>query len=169
MVFYLLTKYEKKAAAFIGGLAILLAIYQAEVTAQLFYTDYLRFQADKRLAFDLDARVSRVTGQNGNIALAMVGTYRPAKYANNFLYGDIIGYSMFEWDSNARAIPFMRVLGLNYLRPRAEQMETVRSIAETMPSYPADDCVKRFNEEIVIIKLSPYQAEEEYNPTNLAI
>jgi hypothetical protein len=158
MTFYLITKYKKRIAFIITGVALLVSIYQAQTTAQLFYSDYLRYQADVQLAIEVDRRIIQMDNIK-KLPLAFIGKYEP-DFKTNFLPGDVLGYSCFGWvdpsestESTGRGLPFMQSLGINYEQPDEYQMNQAREIALSMPDYPAPGSVKCL-EDIIVVKLS---------------
>ena len=158
MIFYLITKYKKPIASVIAGIALLVSIYQAQITAQLFYSDYLRYQADVRLAFEVDNSI--IDLQEGEkVPVAFIGKYE-ADFKTNFLQGQVLGHSCFGWinpndvfESTTRGLAFMQSLGINYESPDTNQMNQARASAESMTSYPAAGSVKRLPY-LMVVKLS---------------
>jgi hypothetical protein len=152
MMFYLITKYKKRITFIITGIALLVSIYQAQTTAQLFYSDYLRYQDDVRLAVDIDRRIIQMDN-NKKLPLAFIGKYQP-DFKSNFLPGDVLGHSCFGWDKpTLRGLAFMQSLGINYEQPDENQMNQAREIALSMPNYPASGSVKCL-EDVIVVKLS---------------
>jgi hypothetical protein len=156
MLFYLITKYKKPIASTIAGIALIVSLYQAQITAQLFYSDYLRYQADVHLSLELDRRIIQIQDGTEGLPLALLGKYEPI-FQTNFLPGEVIGHSCFDWldsgDMNYRGLLFMRSLGINYLYPDEDQLNRAREAAVSMPCYPAGGSVKRL-EHVIVVKLS---------------
>jgi hypothetical protein len=160
MTVFLIMKYKKTLALLLTCAALLVAVYQAETTAQLFYSDYLRYQADVRLAFELDKRISLIQNNDTeSLAVAFIGKYEPP-FKTNFLPGEVIGHSCFGWvnssetfESTRRGLAFMQTLGIHYKMPNENQMRQARETAESMHLYPAVDSVRRL-QDIIVVKLS---------------
>jgi hypothetical protein len=159
MIFYLITKYKRPIASVIAGIALLVSIYQAQTTTQLFYSDYLRYQADVRLAFELDRSIIQIQDDTKKLPIAFVGKYQ-IDFKTNFLPGQVLGHSCFGWvspnevlESTKRGLAFMKSLGINYESPDENQMNQARVAAEFMPSYPATGSVIRLPD-LIVVKLS---------------
>ena len=156
MLFFLIKTYKKKAAAVVACLTLLVAAYQAQVTAQLFYSDHLRYNEDVRLAYELNSLITRVQPGNAKLPVALVGNYQTANRFNpNFLRGDLIGNSVFGIAPNAhgttrRGLSFMKNMGINYDMPDEDQIERAYKEAVSMPAYPNPGCVRRVRDFIVI-------------------
>jgi hypothetical protein len=77
----------------------------------------------------------------------------------NFLRGETIGFSQFEFDasgyfeSSIRGMFFMQSLGMSYEFPDSIQMEKAREIQGKMPTFPKDGSVK-IHDGFIVIKLS---------------
>jgi hypothetical protein len=90
MFFYLIESYsyKKKIAAVIVCVALITAVRQAETTAQLFYSDYMRYNEDVRLAFEFDKLIARVQPDNEKLPVALIGQCQAApRFRSNFLMG----------------------------------------------------------------------------------
>jgi hypothetical protein len=159
IIFYLITKYKRPLASAIACIALLVSIYQAQITAQLFYSDYLRYQADVRIAYELDRCIITLQEDGEKVPVACIGKYEP-NFKTNFLQGDVLGHSCFGWvnpadifESTTRGLAFMQSLGINYKLPDKDQMAQARTAAESMPSYPAEGSVKRLPG-LIVVKFS---------------
>jgi hypothetical protein len=133
-------------------LSLLIAVYQAQITAQLFYSDQLRYNEDVRLAYELNNLITKVQPGNEKLPVVLVGKYQTASRNQvNFIQGDVIGHSVFGWGlTNKRGLSFMGSLGINIDMPDENQIEQGYKEAESMSSYPHPDCVKRMQDFIVI-------------------
>ena len=156
MLFYLIRTYKKKAAFIVTCLSLIIAVYQAEITAQLFYSDQLRYNEDVRLTYELNSLITQVQPENEKLPVVLVGKYQTAsRYQANFLEGEVIGHSVFEWarDSSTttkRGLFFMRSLGINFDMPEETKIEPAFKEAVSMPPYPDPNCVKRMQDCIVV-------------------
>ncbi|MDR1836816.1 MAG: glucosyltransferase domain-containing protein [Treponema sp.] len=157
MLFYLITSYKKRIASVIACLALLTAVYQAQITAQVFYSDQIRYNEDVRLAHELNNLITQVQPDNEKLPVALIGRYQMASvFKTNFLQGEVIGHSFFEWDfplpssPTGRGLAFMKSLGFNYDIPVADQLEQAHKEALLMPAYPDPGCVKRMRDFIVV-------------------
>ena len=156
MIFYLLMSYKKKAASVITCLALLAAVYQAQITAQLFYSDQVRYNEDVRLASDLNNLITQVQPDNEKLPVALIGKHQMASiFRTNFLQGEVIGHSVYEWanepsSTTGRGLAFMKSLGFYYDMPDEDCIEQAFQEALLMPAYPDPDCVKRMRNFIVV-------------------
>jgi hypothetical protein len=158
MFLYLITNTSKKPAALCAVLGCCIAMYQAQITAQLYYSDFIRYQSDVQLALDLDKRIQQAQGDDEQLPVALIGAYT-LPFTHNYIRGEALGRSLFEWassrihESTGHGLPFMQTLGLYHKMANATQMEEARIAVLSMPSYPADGCVRRLSNAIVV-KLS---------------
>jgi hypothetical protein len=160
MFFYLIISYKKKIAAVIVCLALFTAFYQAQITAQVFYSDQVRYNEDVRLAQELNNLITQVQPDNEKLPVALIGRYQMTSiFKANFLQGEVIGHSFFEWDfpapysPTARGLAFMKSLGFYYDRPDADQLEQAHKEALLMPAYPDPGCVKHMRD-FIVVKIS---------------
>jgi hypothetical protein len=162
MLYYVMEKNKKYITRIIWCIGIVIAIYQAQTTSQLYYTDYRRYQKDVSFSTEVDRMVRNyATEKPDGIPLAFIGKYQP-EFTSNYLYGDVIGYSSFGWtgpshrdyyESTERGLAFMNSLGFNYEMPNEEQMKKARDISMVMPNYPSDGCV-RLLDDVIVVKIS---------------
>jgi len=157
MFFYLIRTYKKKAAVIVTCLALLAAVYQAEITAQLFYSDQIRYNEDVRFAHELNNLITQVQPVNEKLPVVLVGRYQHAlRFHTNFIQGQAVGRSFFEWNylspgsSTERGLTFMKSLGINFDMPDEIQIEQAFKEAVSMPPYPDPGCVRRMQDFIVV-------------------
>jgi hypothetical protein len=158
MFLYLISNISKKPAVLCAILGCCIAMYQAQISAQLYYSDFIRYQSDVQLALDLDKRIQRTQDDDEQLPVALIGAYT-LPFRHNYIRGEALGRSSFEWgstrihESTRHGLPFMQTLGLYHNMANADQMEEARIAALSMPSYPADDCVRRLSD-LIVVKLS---------------
>jgi len=157
MLFYLIKTYKKKAAFIVTCLSLFVAVYQAEITAQLFYSDQMRYNEDVRFAYELNNLITQVQPAHEKLPVVIAGRYQiTSQYRTNFLQGEVIGHPFFEWDfplptsPTLRGLIFMKSLGINFDIPEENQIEQALKEAESMPYYPNPGCVKRMQDFIVV-------------------
>ena len=160
MFFYLIMSYKKRISSIIACLALIAAVYQAQITAQVFYSDQVRYNEDVRLASDLNDLITQVQPDNEKLPVALIGRYQAASvFRTNFLQGGVIGHSFFEWDfpkpfsPTARGLAFMKSLGFYYDMPNADQLDQAHKEALLMPVYPDPGCIKRI-QDFIVVKIS---------------
>jgi hypothetical protein len=155
MFFFLIETCSKKISIVIVILALFTGIYQAQITAQLFYSDQLRYNEDIRLAYEIRDAVIK-TSDNENLPVAIIGKYNIAeKFPVNFLQGQVMGHSFFEWGQDARegterSLTFMHTLGIQFDSPNDEQLEKAINGAYSMPHYPYHGYVQKLPSVIVV-------------------
>jgi len=160
MFFFLIKNYSKNFCIAVVCFALFTAASQTQITAQLLYSDYLRYNEDVRLAYEIRDIIVRTSSSNENLPVAIIGVYNFAEkfHANpNFMQGHVIGLSFFnpEWAGGGRNMNFMRCLGINFNSPNGEQMERTIHEAVYMPSYPDSGFVKKLPD-VIVVKLSDF-------------
>ena len=156
MLFFLTKTYKRKAAVFVVCLSLLMAAYQAVITAQLFYSDQVRYNEDVRFANELDKLIIQTQPNGENLPVALIGKYEAApRFHANFLQGQVIGHSFFEWDNTpasttCRGLAFMKSLGMYFDTANGNQLEQALKEAALMPAYPDPGCVKRMRGFIIV-------------------
>jgi hypothetical protein len=155
MFFFLIKNCSRKYCIVIVCFALFIAIYQTQITAQLFYSDQLRYNEEVRLAYEIRDIIVQTSLGNENLPVAIIGKYKVAeKFHTNFLQGDVMGHSFFEWgDVAERSLNFMHSLGINFDAPDDKQMERAIYEANYMPSYPNPGFVKKLPD-VIVVKLS---------------
>ncbi|MDR3011744.1 MAG: glucosyltransferase domain-containing protein [Chitinispirillales bacterium] len=159
MFFFLIKKYKKKAATVVFCLAVLTAAHQAQNTAQLFYSDYLRYNEDIRLVTGLGDLIAQVQPEGEKLPVALVGIYRTSSRSNpNFLHGELLGFSLFEisrsvFETSRRGLTFMSIQGIDFDIPNEDQAERALKEAERMPAYPDPNSIRRM-EDFIVVKIS---------------
>jgi len=161
MFFFLIKNCSGKFRIAIICLALLTAAYQAQITAQLLYSDQLRYNEDVRLAYEIRDIIVQTSLGSENLPVAIIGKYNAAEklYANpNFIQGEVIGSSFFDLYGEfvippTRVLNFMSCLGINFNVPNDEQIERATYEAIYMPSYPDSGFVKKLPD-VIVVKLS---------------
>jgi hypothetical protein len=155
MFFFLIKTYKKKTAVVATCLALLAAAYQAQISAQLFYSDQLRYNEDVRIAYELNDLITRAQPENKKLPVAFVGRYNTAtRFQANFLQGDVIGYSFFGAGTSVEFTTveiwaFMKTLGMNFDMASRHGDQALKEAA-TIPPYPDPGCVKQMKDFIVV-------------------
>jgi len=162
MFFFLIKNYSNKYRIAVVCFALFTAAYQAQITAQLLYSDQLIYNEDVRLAYEIRDAIVKTSLDNENLPVAIVGQYRIAEkfHTNsNFIIGDAIqssfGASFFYGPGHPskRALAFMHCLGIHFNSPNEEQRERAIVEAAYMPSYPDSGFVKKLPD-VIVVKLS---------------
>jgi hypothetical protein len=159
MLFYLIISYKKRVASVIACLALITAVYQAQITAQLFYSDQVRYNEDVRLVSDLNDLITQVQPDNEKLPVALIGKYQMASiFRTNFLQGEIIGHSVYGLavepsETTSRGLAFMKSLGFYHDMPNGEQIDQAIKEVILMPAYPDPGCVRRVGD-FIVVKIS---------------
>jgi hypothetical protein len=167
ILFFVIRTLKKKAAMVVACLTLLVAAYQAQITAQLFYSDQMRYNEDVRLAYEFNNLILQVQPAGRMLPVVLFGRYQTAsRFHTNFLGGDTIGLSAFGIHNlmgsihgvtvTTHGLAFMRSLGLNYDMPDEDQFEQAFREAASMPSYPAPGCVRRMGD-FIVVKISDFE------------
>ncbi|MCL2843989.1 MAG: glucosyltransferase domain-containing protein [Chitinivibrionia bacterium] len=160
MFFYLIRSHKKPFAAIIISFALIAALYQAQTTSRLFFSDHVRYNDDVRLANKLNDLIIQIQPEEKSLPVVLVGRYQTALRfpQRSFLQGETMGHSLFEWDflfngTAIRGLGFMSSLGFHFNRPSQEQIVQAREIAAFMPAYPKQGFMKRA-QDFIVVKLS---------------
>jgi hypothetical protein len=159
MLYYLVTHYKKFFSSIVFAAAIIIAMFQSQIGSQMYYSDYMRYQEDVRLAGDFVRLLVPFEDKGNTVPVAFVGKIRAAeKFKRNFIEGEIVGRSFWglqgAWTSSPiDGLSFMRTIGLNYPFPNERQLNAALQAAQYMPSYPAEGCIARL-EDVIVFKLS---------------
>lgn len=145
------------------SMVVLYTVWQeTDVTCRLYYTDAVRYQEDLWLAGNLEQDVIKFTGKCDYQGTVVFIGKRKAPGNCASLTGDVMGQSLFAWDtdvepvnfwSSSRIIGFMHCMGTNYRAPTAEQTALALEVSGDMPCYPADGSMA-WCDDMVVIKLS---------------
>jgi hypothetical protein len=170
MLFYLIRTYKKKVAAIVACLSLLIAVHQAEITAQLFYSDQVRYNEDVRIAYEINNLITQVQPEDKKLPVVFTGRYQIAsRFQPNLIQGQDMGISLFEIDfrrpnstrkRTLHVMYFMRTLGINLESPNENQIERAIKEAASMPTYPNPGCVKRL-QDYIVVRLSEDLYEDE--------
>ncbi len=149
---YLLLFLQKGMKIAVITTVILVALYQTQSISQLFYLEYLRYEADVRTAYNI---LNEIEKQDGSIK-------KPVVFVGPFSgSADIrMGYIIFEHDRwnlpdrmeySTRIIGFYKQLGYN-LQPVSSKSDLDDALTESqkMPSYPKEGSIKTFDNFVIV-------------------
>lgn len=134
---------------------------QLSATMQLNYTDNVRYKSDVRIAEAIMDELNVLEDGAHSYPVVFVGKH-PAELNNSCVKGDTIGYSFFEWDTDAeprgfystgRIVHFMHTLGGNYVQGNVEQVARALEYSRCMPSWPMQGSIV-LRDGCIIVKLS---------------
>jgi hypothetical protein len=159
MLYYLVIHYKKFFSVIVFAASIVIAVHQSQIGSQMYYSDYMRYQEDVRLAGDFARILAPFEDAGNTIPVVFVGKIRAAnKFKRNYIEGEIVGRSFWglqgAWTSSPiDGLSFMRTIGLNYPFPNEQQLQEALQVWPSMPSYPAEGCVVRLPN-VIVLKLS---------------
>ena len=136
-------------------LVVVASFFQANAISQLFYSDYLRYEEDVKLANQIGFSIINLDlGEIPQFPVVYVGKHEQQQ-RKGIIKQEVIGYSFFEWDNGnqLRIGDFMQSLGYMYLPPTEEQRDRANQIAATMPTWPRTGSVA-LKDNIIIVNLS---------------
>ncbi|MDR1803643.1 MAG: glucosyltransferase domain-containing protein [Treponema sp.] len=99
MFYYLIMAYKKKAATVIACLALFTAFYQAQMTAQLFYSFQMQYNKNVSLSQENNNLITQVQPDEEKLPVVFIGSYNIASQFSmnpNFPQSNAIGLSAFE-------------------------------------------------------------------------
>ena len=143
---------EKKMTRIISYVFItILILQQTKYLNQFFYNDYIRYQKDLHVAYELIDRLE----EGYNISKPLVITGMPEKSIGE--YGNQSnGLSILWWGKKAfegtgsEYIKFLNSLGYDFKIPTEEQYKKGNEEAKNMNTYPKEGAIKELEECIVI-------------------
>ena len=120
--------------------------------ANMFYTDYMRYQSEVALANKVSIRIDNLDLKNlNNIPVAIIGGFEHVPSTPVFINGETINLSFF-W---GRVIDFMKTIGYYYRNATDEEQLLAKKIAKNMKSWPSPESVK-YEDGVIIVKLSEW-------------
>ncbi|GHU44953.1 hypothetical protein FACS1894190_16810 [Spirochaetia bacterium] len=150
MPYYLLTKYNNTYSKLLAGIMLVVAVFQIEVSVQMQYSDYARYNDEIHSVYDIDRMIRDEQDDAHSLPVAIIGQFITRQRFNpNRLRGEILGDSLLR----EFTVPFFKTLGINWMEANEEQINEARIYSENMSAYPYKGCVKRYND-IIVIKLS---------------
>jgi len=157
MIYYLIKTYKKIFAVIVFCLAIITSVHQAQISAQLFFSDQMRYNEDVRVAFELNDLILQAQPEDNNLPIAFIGLYDTSMQLNpNFIMGEGVGHSNFSWGIwslyaiTPRALAFMNCLGIFFDRANENQIDQAYEESISMTAYPNPECVKQMQDFIVV-------------------
>ncbi len=137
---------------------------QLVVTERLLDTIHTIAVQDFSRSREIYREIQQVSADSGRsekeLTAVYIGTLKPEENTTT-LRGDVVGHSLFEWDSTSPVGVSTRVRGLMFAHgfpympddPTPEQYEAAREFAADMPCWPLDGSVAVY-EDMVVVKLS---------------
>lgn len=152
-------KHKKSLACAVLCLAILFSFHQSTKAADMFYTEYVQYQEDVRLALKISDRIDMLDlGETPEEPLVFVGARSPRLNNSGIRNLENIGHSFYEWSFTTGygsfiMRNFMASIGYYYNSPTEEQIAAAEQAAQSMGVWPASDSVKLDNG-VIVVRLS---------------
>ena len=156
------TLLRRAGSLLLAGLILVTLWHQASVTNRLYYTDSLRAQGDYTLACQLQHDILKYTEDSDYNGTVVFLGKRDAPRNSSCIQGDVMGQSLFSWDtdaepryyySNGRIHSLFQCLGVQWKSPDPEQIQTAMEHMNSMTCYPAEGSILQYDH-MVIVKLS---------------
>lgn len=162
VLFYKENKIYKYIKVIVIVIAIGIIFSQSFITAELFYSDHVRFENDVTYANKIQSMIEEKKWYNENqeYTLIFLGQ-KKNKGVNTYIEGEILGKSFFSFDYqyhygvSQRANALFASQGYNYKKPTAEEFENAKKYAleKELKYMPSKDCIYNDNN-LIIIRLS---------------
>lgn len=158
-----ITSYQKKSIVALCKLSVLLTVIllfrQITIVADMFYSEYVQYEEDVRLAVKISDRIDQLNlGESPQEPVVFIGSRMPK--LNPSASGDYEnpGNSFYEWSfTNTYGSfimrNFMTTLGYHYASPGEEQVRLAEEYSRNMPVWPDTGSICCENG-IIIIRLS---------------
>lgn len=137
-----------------GFIIILILMLHAQSLNELFYGDYIRYQADIAYGRKLADHIIELNkGKIPQKPIVVLGIHY--QESPLIIKSDVIGASFFEWDGGnpLRIHAFLNIIGCNFISPTREQILDSRQYLKSMENWPKDNSILELDDRI-IIKLS---------------
>lgn len=143
---------EYKVTKILAIIAIsILILQQTKTMNQLFYNDYVRYQKDLHIAYELIYDLEK--DYDTSKPLVIMGTpYKGiGKYGAQSNSLSVLWWGKKAFNDNGREfIKFLNSLGYDFKVPTDEEYEKGKTEAENMGNYPKDGSIKELDDCIVI-------------------
>ncbi len=152
-------KTYKFLSIFIIVLSLGVAYNQSTITSKLFYSDNVRYQNDVLYANKIQSMIEQKEWYDSNkkYKLIFVGK-KEAEAVNNYLKGEVIGKSFFEFDYEysygvtQRVNALFATLGYFYEKPTDEEFEDAKEyvLKNNIKFMPSSDSIINKDDKIII-------------------
>lgn len=140
--------------------SIVCIMYQSMLSARLYYTQYVQYEEDRRVAGRIAERIEQLGfGEIPKQPVAFVGARKPQKNPSCMKNEDLelIGRSFFEVSYGVEhgtwvMRNFLVTQGYPYALPTPEESDEAGIAAQDMPSWPDEGCVAE-KDGIIIVNL----------------
>ena len=126
-------------------------MFQTKYLNQLFYNDYIRYQRDLNIAFELIDKLE--TSYDISKPLVIMGWPKKGIGTEG---AQVNSLSVLWWgkkafdDNGLEFIKFLNSLGYSFRRPTDEQYQKGLDLCDTMPNYPKEGAIIELDDCIII-------------------
>ena len=152
---------KKAVCAAAAAVLLIFSMSQSLNSARLYYTQYVTYEEDVRLAVKITDRIDQLgLGETPKEPVVFVGGRTPQR--NGVCLSDtdleLIGRSFFQISYSAKhgswvMNHFLDTLGYSYVFPTDEQVAAAEEKAQDMPVWPDEGSVALAGD-VIIVKLS---------------
>ena len=129
----------------------ILALYQASIVVELFYSENIRQKQDENLLNRIVAEIEELNlGEMPEYPVVVTGEH--SWHSEYRIQTEQFCTSMFNTGQIGRIYVWLRVQGYNYITPNEEQQHRAEEIAQDMPEWPYDGSVALV-EDLIIVHL----------------
>lgn len=139
-------------------ISLITGINQVNVTANLFFSEHIKYEEDVNFANRLNTYLDQIEiGNRSKYSLVILGEHKPESVVN--IEGETLGHSFFAWDIGSeagttyRALGFMRILGYKFKDPTQDEINYAHTIENELAVWPEKDSI-RIVDHLIIIKIS---------------
>lgn len=139
-------------------ISLITGINQVNVTANLFFSEHIKYEEDVNFANRLNTYLDQIEiGNRSKYSLVILGEHKPESVVN--IEGETLGHSFFAWDigteagTTYRALGFMRILGYKFKDPTQDEINYAHTIENELAVWPEKDSI-RIVDHLIIIKIS---------------
>lgn len=163
-LFFLTNFFEKKAL--LKSVAVIVSMFlaftQGYRIANVFYTEYMRYNYDVFVANKIEERINQLDIEDQHSKPIVFVNFLKSPVVAKEMKCNNIGVSFFEWyNPNDPNMPlgvtyvargFMQTIGCNYKLPTSEECKKALEISKTMKVWPSP-CSVKYEDGIIIVKL----------------
>lgn len=123
-------------------------------------TDYIRYCADETYADRVMWDIKDKVGNYNDKKIVFVGANQ-WRLSENYLKGEIIGYSVFAWDAdgpvgvNYRAYGMLNAFGYSYQKPTIEEVQDIFKVCENQ-NLLENDRVVLYDDQYILVDLNEF-------------
>ena len=145
----------------VWAVGCLTLVYQVPYTMRLNHTGELRYKSDVKVAEALIEDIMAYQNEDCTRPVVFIGGHEEP-LDENCLYGDCLGESVLNWDtqvepkgfySTLRIVNFMETRGTEFRRGNVDETLYAYTVSREMKDWPAEDSI-RLVMDLIIVRLS---------------